>query len=942
MKKKLLYFSAIVAAALCFSACQREKDVIVDNSKEQVTFTFTAEKVVETRTAAVEGDESVSYKWTNEDLANLHLYLISTTLDDNNNEKEVQTEVEEISIDKETDTKLKITATVDQASSYTFRAMLFAEKTDGGSPKLKTTQTPNSIDNYDPNADILVSEDLTTDTPSNLLLSFDRKVVINKMTVKGLTAGEKVDKVVISSNNNITGYYSNGSMSGQFKSISLIYSKEIIPTSGEFPVYFVTIPGEGHTLSVSVFTDAAVYSKSFGNNTINFTKGSFTRFGVKSLTREEKTDLSGTYVLTDAAGANIALPYVDGANNIASAPASFEDGVVYYDPDKVTIDAAKVTLAAVTIGEKELYTIAQDGKYLYADGTTGSDGNNQNYLKAAATIPETDNDGYYWEVAYADGAWSIVANRTSFSRIMQMNTSTKAFACYGNASQTAVALYSDFAPTPVITASSVALVDGSAITSATDLGASFNSNTATVTAAAYDDETLNISSTWLSVSVTGTTVKYTASANNTGNERVAYVKIVATNSDNRTVSKTIEVSQPSLGSTLKTDHITYSLIGVSGTSYSNWSGKKSLSDAVYAGNSAGGNTSVQLRSTSPSGIVSTTSGGKITKVVVAWNSNAANGRTLDIYGSNTAYSGSPASSALYSASTSGTKLGSIVKGTSTELVISGNYKFIGLRSNNGAMYIDDIAITWDTAPEIETVASPSITVSNNSVSITCATEGASIYYTIDNSTPTSSSTKYSSPIILNEGDSYTIKAIAIKQGYNDSEVVQKSVEYVSPGLTATAILTGEDMSKMSNAGTTYGNLKSVTVGTFTWESNGFQGTVGNHGIVTTMLQLRKRDHSSGVSYVKLPTFPGYIQSITMDVTAAGNDDNTLSDGVNPTATIAFQAGTTSDEDIIVSGKATNKSITLDLSSGQYKTGYIVAGTNSTGYRIWNITVVYNN
>ena len=50
---------------------------------------------------------------------------------------------------------------------------------------------------------------------------------------------------------------------------------------------------------------------------------------------------------------------------------------------------------------------------------------------------------------------------------------------------------------------------------------------------------------------------------------------------------------------------------------------------------------------------------------------------------------------MYDASTQGTKLGSIVCGTSTELVIDGDYQYIGLRSNSDAMYLDEIQITWE-------------------------------------------------------------------------------------------------------------------------------------------------------------------------------------------------------------------------------------------------------
>lgn len=144
-----------------------------------------------------------------------------------------------------------------------------------------------------------------------------------------------------------------------------------------------------------------------------------------------------------------------------------------------------------------------------------------------------------------------------------------------------------------------------------------------------------------------------------------------------------------------TDVLNRAFTGVTGTSYSSWSGKKATSDAVYAGQSAGGNESIQLRTTnSNSGIVTTTSGGKVKKVTVIWNSNTSSGRTLDIYGKNTAYS---SAADLYKTNSQGTKLGSIKYGSSTELVITGDYEYIGLRSNSGAMYLTEIKIEWEAA-----------------------------------------------------------------------------------------------------------------------------------------------------------------------------------------------------------------------------------------------------
>ena len=129
------------------------------------------------------------------------------------------------------------------------------------------------------------------------------------------------------------------------------------------------------------------------------------------------------------------------------------------------------------------------------------------------------------------------------------------------------------------------------------------------------------------------------------------------------------------------------------TGYSSWSDLTSTSSAKYSGNSAGSNDAIQLRSNnSNSGIVTTASGGKVKKIIVEWQGNTVDGRTLNVYGKNGAYK-DPTD--LYDSKTYGTKLGTIVKGTSTELEITGDYTYVGLRSNSNAMYITSITIIWE-------------------------------------------------------------------------------------------------------------------------------------------------------------------------------------------------------------------------------------------------------
>ena len=81
-------------------------------------------------------------------------------------------------------------------------------------------------------------------------------------------------------------------------------------------------------------------------------------------------------------------------------------------------------------------------------------------------------------------------------------------------------------------------------------------------------------------------------------------------------------------------------------------------------------------------------------------------------------------------------------------------------------------------PVKETVATPEFSVesgavdSGTEVTISCATNGAKIYYTTDGSNPTASSTEYTSAISVTAA--VTRKASAVKDGMNDSAVASVS------------------------------------------------------------------------------------------------------------------------------------------------------------------------
>lgn len=94
-----------------------------------------------------------------------------------------------------------------------------------------------------------------------------------------------------------------------------------------------------------------------------------------------------------------------------------------------------------------------------------------------------------------------------------------------------------------------------------------------------------------------------------------------------------------------------------------------------------------------------------------------------------------------------------------------------------------------TLDEREKVATPTFNPAageveaNSTISISCVTEGATIYYTTDGSTPTTSSSSGSSVTI---SEATTINAIAVKEGYRDSDVATANYTIIGAAPKGTA------------------------------------------------------------------------------------------------------------------------------------------------------------
>ena len=452
----------------------------------------------------------------------------------------------------------------------------------------------------------------------------------------------------------------------------------------------------------------------------------------------------------------------------------YETGNVAFNGGLTTLDATSNTIS-VTINNNEIeadattnaakFTIAKSGTAYTVKSASGY------YIgrnSAKNGLDSNKTTAYTNTITYTNGKVVIASSNQSTYSLQYNKTSGQTRFRYFGSAQEAIALYkyteggSTEPETPVVPDEPETPVAPATPTLPTSCNFD-NSMTVAITNIA---EGATAYYTIDGSTPTATSTKYTAPFEITATTTVKAIAVNEGGSSevvSATYTKNEPVTPPAEGEVV--DVLNRELTGVTSTSYVSWSGITVSSDAVYAGQSAGSYESIQLKSKdSTSGIVTTQSGGKAKKVVVVWNSNTTDGRVLDVYGKNSAYT---AATDLYNNSNQGTKLGSIKKGTSTELTIDGDYEYIGLRSNSGAMYLTSISITWDASAGVTVLPdAPALPASANfenefEVSIT-AEEGTAIYYTTDGTEPTTESTVYSAPFTISE--TTTVKAIAVKDG----------------------------------------------------------------------------------------------------------------------------------------------------------------------------------
>ena len=162
------------------------------------------------------------------------------------------------------------------------------------------------------------------------------------------------------------------------------------------------------------------------------------------------------------------------------------------------------------------------------------------------------------------------------------------------------------------------------------------------------------------------------------------------------------------------------------------------------------------------------------------------------------------------------------------LNFSGSYKRfkIDVKGAN-QVRLKSMSVTYskDGTEDVETVATPTITAESEtfklgeslSVTIETETDGAEIYYTLDGSDPVENGDLYEGEIKLT--NTTTVKAVAMLEGWNNSEVVEAKFTAIDPNakeveanisFASTTQRTVQDSDKQvwSNGGVTFTNNKA--------------------------------------------------------------------------------------------------------------------------------------
>lgn len=550
MKRNLNNFMAVAVVASVFVACAKETEHTAPAIKPSTDSKGIEINVValETKTAVVDGT-TPSVKWLSTDAVKVFEIVDDAVFGNATSSETTLSDGDAIASFKAT--LPGEPSAGDHTYKYTSVYPASAVKEDGGHYYLEVPATQNLVDgNFATDADVLISSVVnkgsTRVTASeNVGFAYGRLGTVVKLTLKGITPGEKIQNVVITAPVNIAGSIQYDPVTGTVDPTTLyadVESKSItlnagnLVASGTDVLWFRVLShswDEGAKFSVVVTTNKAKYYRDeWGDwekitipaGGFDFADGGLTKLGINLANYRVAHYVAAvagdivygaTFVIgsTKANGDYVALGEFDSDNNYYKYVEA-QGGEGYIDVPTKTVR----TVTLESAGEGKFYLKDSDDNYLYA-------ANSNNLYGDAGT---SKNDNYKWTVAI-----DAITNVGQSTRKIQYNSANPRFAAY-TSSQRAIKLYKLDGPS----VSGTAVSFDSAV-SATKASTLTPSNLTNITGRTCLDKPAWVST----VTFDGNTMNVTAADNKTLEARDGVIRVSVTGEEG-TAGCEVAVSQP--------------------------------------------------------------------------------------------------------------------------------------------------------------------------------------------------------------------------------------------------------------------------------------------------------------------------------------------------------------------------------------------------------------
>jgi hypothetical protein len=432
--KKLVYTLTAIAALLSSCVKSADEQIIIEKSS-----TVTIEALAAESRTYIEGTE-IRWAERGEQLNIIYFADESTT-------RRQSATHEDYTI---TNNCAEFTAditTTDGATKYTFGAFYpYAYKSTTSSVNLTVPQEQTPTESsYDPKADILVSENpvVTESVPSKISFKFARMVAFAKMTLVGIPAGEKIEKVVFSSvakpagavefKVQEQGTLENAKWYNNYEDITLNLGGRT--ATGEDVVWFVTVPTDlsGTSFTVTVATDRANYTKSvdLAGKTLNFERADVAQFRVTDLVEQQKPQVYKlmTDITALTAGDKVIFSTKKVASSTAKLLSTVEDGSALKFTSSATITDA-LEIEANTLPENTAVFTVEAGvtadtfAFKAAEGYLFGTYDAENWASDLSFKAAKDEEAT-WVVSMSSANYYVTVYNTLHSRYLNNYSGTK-------------------------------------------------------------------------------------------------------------------------------------------------------------------------------------------------------------------------------------------------------------------------------------------------------------------------------------------------------------------------------------------------------------------------------------------------------------------------------------------------------------------------------------